>query len=291
MRRYGRKSRQDRRGRALARQHTGYAPAVGSNGRAGAGTQDARRDPLLRDVRVDAAGNEAAPTICYARVSSHDQQGDLDRQQAVLESYCAAKGWRSETLRDLGSGMNYRKKGLNRLLEINRLRGGRRGFERGRHGAEPLPGPCAVGRCTGWIRGDASVQVPSGRRALPPGGPLVPEHENVFRMRRSPESPVERAHLPVRLRAHSRPRHQRRTESCESRRRELPGDGKRTWRACQSGLACSARRNVYSRGDCVRFGAIVSDVRERRCAPCSATTRAVRARGRSGAGPCRSRCG
>ena len=140
---------------------------------------------------------------------------------------------------------------------------GRRGFERGRHGAEPLPGPCAVGRCTGWIRGDASVQVPSGRRALPLGGPLVPEHENVFRMRRTPESPVERAHLPVRLRAHSRPRHQRRTESCEARRRELPGDGKRTWRACQSGLACSARRNVYSRGDCVRFGAIVSDVRER----------------------------
>ena len=145
----------------------------------------------------------------------------------------------------------------------NRLRCGRRGFERGRHGAEPLPGPCAVGCCTGWFRGDASVQVPSGRRALPPGGPLVPEHEDVFRMRRSPESPVERAHLPVRLRAHSRPRHQRRTESCESRRRELPGDGKRTWRACQSGLACSARRNVYSRGDCVRFGAIVSDVRER----------------------------
>ena len=73
-----------------------------------------------------AAGNEAAPTICYARVSSHDQQGDLDRQQALLESYCAAKGWRTETLRDLGSGMNYRKKGLNRLLEIIMRRQARR---------------------------------------------------------------------------------------------------------------------------------------------------------------------
>jgi len=59
-----------------------------------------------------------APTICYARVSSHDQKEDLDRQQIILESYCAAKGWRSETIKDLGSGMNYKKKGLNQLLEM-----------------------------------------------------------------------------------------------------------------------------------------------------------------------------
>jgi putative resolvase len=57
------------------------------------------------------------PTICYARVSSHDQKPDLERQQAVLESYCAAC-WRSETIKDLGSGMNYRKKGLQRLIEL-----------------------------------------------------------------------------------------------------------------------------------------------------------------------------
>ena len=62
--------------------------------------------------------NEAAPTVCYARVSSQDQRADLDRQQAVLEAYCAAKGWRTETIRDLGSGMNYRKRGLQQLLEL-----------------------------------------------------------------------------------------------------------------------------------------------------------------------------
>lgn len=38
-----------------------------------------------------------APTVCYARVSSHDQKEDLERQQVMLESYCAAKGWRTET--------------------------------------------------------------------------------------------------------------------------------------------------------------------------------------------------
>ena len=59
-----------------------------------------------------------APTVCYARVSSHDQKNDLERQQTMLESYCAAKGWRTETVKDLGSGMNYKKRGINRLLEM-----------------------------------------------------------------------------------------------------------------------------------------------------------------------------
>lgn len=63
-------------------------------------------------------GDADAPTVCYARVSSHDQKADLDRQQIMLETYCSAKGWRSETIKDLGSGMNYHKKGLNTLLEM-----------------------------------------------------------------------------------------------------------------------------------------------------------------------------
>lgn len=63
-------------------------------------------------------GDADAPTVCYARVSSHDQKEDLERQHGMLEAYCAAKGWRSEVIKDLGSGMNYRKPGLNRLLEM-----------------------------------------------------------------------------------------------------------------------------------------------------------------------------
>ena len=63
-------------------------------------------------------GDADAPTVCYARVSSHDQKEDLQRQQDMLEAYCAAKGWRTEVITDLGSGMNYRKKGLNKLLEM-----------------------------------------------------------------------------------------------------------------------------------------------------------------------------
>ncbi len=56
-------------------------------------------------------------TLCYARVSSHDQKGDLIRQIAVLESFCAAHGWTYEVVQDLGSGLNYHKKGLKKLIK------------------------------------------------------------------------------------------------------------------------------------------------------------------------------
>ena len=55
-------------------------------------------------------------TINYARVSSHDQKEDLVRQVKVLENYCANRGWQYETISDLGSGLNYKKKGLKQLL-------------------------------------------------------------------------------------------------------------------------------------------------------------------------------
>jgi len=57
-------------------------------------------------------------TIAYARVSSHDQKDDLKRQEIVLESYCATKGYEFELISDLGSGMNYKKKGLIRLIKL-----------------------------------------------------------------------------------------------------------------------------------------------------------------------------
>ena len=56
-------------------------------------------------------------TVAYARVSSHEQKDDLERQKQVLELYCARQGWTFEVIADLGSGMNYQKKGLKKLLE------------------------------------------------------------------------------------------------------------------------------------------------------------------------------
>ena len=60
-------------------------------------------------------------TIAYARVSSQDQKEDLKRQAQVLKLYCAEHGYRYELITDLGSGMNYFKKGLTSL--INRILG------------------------------------------------------------------------------------------------------------------------------------------------------------------------
>ena len=55
-------------------------------------------------------------TIAYARVSSTDQKEDLLRQSQVLELYCADHGYKYELITDLGSGMNYYKKGLTNLI-------------------------------------------------------------------------------------------------------------------------------------------------------------------------------
>ena len=56
-------------------------------------------------------------TINYARVSSHDQKDDLTRQIQVLEAFSGTNGWQFETIQDLGSGLNYNKKGLQKLLK------------------------------------------------------------------------------------------------------------------------------------------------------------------------------
>jgi excisionase family DNA binding protein len=50
-------------------------------------------------------------TIAYARVSSHDQKADLERQKQVLELFCSKNGWTFDIISDLGSVMNYHKKG------------------------------------------------------------------------------------------------------------------------------------------------------------------------------------
>lgn len=66
---------------------------------------------------------EKSLTVAYARVSSHDQNSDgcrddLKRQELVLESYCAKQGYDFELISDLGSGMNYKKKGLVKVIKL-----------------------------------------------------------------------------------------------------------------------------------------------------------------------------
>lgn len=57
-------------------------------------------------------------TIAYARVSSHDQKEDLNRQVHLLELYCSKHCYKYEVIQDIGSGMNYYKKGLTKLIDL-----------------------------------------------------------------------------------------------------------------------------------------------------------------------------
>ncbi|OGX68610.1 MAG: transposase [Paenibacillus sp. RIFOXYA1_FULL_44_5] len=56
--------------------------------------------------------------VGYARVSSPKQKDDLERQIENLKTYMIAKGYSFEIISDIGSGINYSKKGLNQLLEL-----------------------------------------------------------------------------------------------------------------------------------------------------------------------------
>ena len=71
----------------------------------------------LRGLKPYETGKTNRPTLCYARVSSHDQKEDLVRQVGLLETFCAANGWTYEVIQDLGSGLNYNKKGLQELIK------------------------------------------------------------------------------------------------------------------------------------------------------------------------------
>lgn len=70
-------------------------------------------DQLLGKKKVD-----SDLTIAYVRVSSHDQKEDLKRQVEVLETYCAKLDYNFEVIQDLGSGMNYHKKGLSEFPSL-----------------------------------------------------------------------------------------------------------------------------------------------------------------------------
>jgi putative resolvase len=70
----------------------------------------------LRGLKPCEASKTNRPILCYAR-ASHDQKVDLLRQVSLLETFCAGSGWTQEIMQDLGSGLNYNKKGLQQLIK------------------------------------------------------------------------------------------------------------------------------------------------------------------------------
>lgn len=66
----------------------------------------------LFDVDAFLRLSVAASVICYARVSSHKQRDDLERQAARLSSTYPE----AEVIKDIGSGLNFKRKGFLTLL-------------------------------------------------------------------------------------------------------------------------------------------------------------------------------
>lgn len=57
-------------------------------------------------------------TIGYCRVSSRKQADDLARQVENVKTYLLAKGKPFKIIEDIGSGINYKKKGLRELITM-----------------------------------------------------------------------------------------------------------------------------------------------------------------------------
>lgn len=72
-------------------------------------------DPRYETMRTSPSGG--GRTVCYARVSSSDQKDDLQRQADRLKAFALNMGVeRPEVVMETGSGMNDKRRKLNRIL-------------------------------------------------------------------------------------------------------------------------------------------------------------------------------
>jgi len=74
-------------------------------------------------ILVDAPGPLGGHAVVYARVSTHDQRADLDRQVARLTAWATSQGFSvAEVVTEVGSAMNGRRPRLKRLLADPQVR-------------------------------------------------------------------------------------------------------------------------------------------------------------------------
>jgi predicted site-specific integrase-resolvase len=78
-------------------------------------------DRLFSDTKHESFPSRVK-AVAYARVSSHDQKKDLETQKLKLTAYCQQHFQDFEVIADLGSGLNYKKPGLKKLLRLIFLR-------------------------------------------------------------------------------------------------------------------------------------------------------------------------
>ena len=91
-----------------------YKPTFVTEG----GTRYYSEDQLNTIISGSSEINKSKKIIGYCRVSSQKQKDDLERQVDNVNTYMFAKGYQFEIITDIGSGINYNNKGLNKLLDM-----------------------------------------------------------------------------------------------------------------------------------------------------------------------------
>ncbi len=62
--------------------------------------------------------HEKRKIIGYARVSSHSQKDDLERQIELIRRYAEERGWEIEILKDISSGLKEDRRNFQKLLKM-----------------------------------------------------------------------------------------------------------------------------------------------------------------------------
>lgn len=72
----------------------------------------------LRELKNSRTPRREEKVVAYCRVSTKSQRDALEKQVDNVKSYMYAKGYSFKVITDIGSGINYKNKGLQELISL-----------------------------------------------------------------------------------------------------------------------------------------------------------------------------
>ena len=72
----------------------------------------------LRELKNSRTPQREEKVVAYCRVSTKSQKEELEKQIENVKSYMYAKGYSFKVITDIGSGINYKNKGLQELISL-----------------------------------------------------------------------------------------------------------------------------------------------------------------------------
>ena len=72
----------------------------------------------LRDLKNSRTPQREEKVVAYCRVSTKSQKDELEKQVENVKSYMYTKGYSFEVITDIGSCINYKNKGLQKLISL-----------------------------------------------------------------------------------------------------------------------------------------------------------------------------